>query len=217
MRHAKAAESLIETLIAITVIVLATTAALSVLRTSQAGNEVIGKKVIAINIAMEGFEALRNLRDTNYLLFASDPDNCWNKLEMTDVSDCTDASTPANTITDGYNYYLTRDFASTSTTMFAWNLTRLTNTSTQGYLSMYDLDWDSNTDWESQIYAQSTGTGVATSDMRSLVANRSLFQRIITIDSPSGSDYYDATITVHWYDNGVRQTISLTRSIAHVY
>lgn len=214
MRHAKAAESLIETLIAITVIVLATTAALSVLRTSQAGNEVIGKKVVAINIAMEGFEALRNLRDTNYLLFASDPDNCWNKIEITDVADCATAGA-ANTITDGYNYYLTRDFASTSTTMFEWHLKRLTSTASQGYLSLYSLDLDGGTDWESKIYAQN---GLSSNpDMFATTENRLIFQRVISIDYPAGSDYYDATITVHWYDNGVRQTISLTRSIAHVY
>ncbi len=212
MRHAKAAESLIETLIAITVIVLATTAALSVLRTSQAGNEVIGKKVIAINLAMEGFEALRNLRDTNYLLFASDPDECWDTLDATDATTCSSATH----ITDGYSYYLTRTF-DTSDTMFKWELNRLTNTSTQGYLSLYDLDFDSNSDWESQMYAQSIGTGVSTADMRAAAANRSLFQRVIVVDYSSGSDYYDATITVHWYDNGVRQTISLTRSIANVY
>lgn len=216
MRHAKAAESLIETLIAITVIVLSTTAALSVLRTSQAGNEVIGQKVIAINLAMESFEALQNLRDTNYLLFASDPDNCWNTLNLTDVADCSTATGPYR-ITNGYSYYLTRDYASTSTTMFAWNLNRLTSASTQGFLSLYDLDLDNNTDWESQLYAQSMATGVSTSDMRALLINRSLFQRIITIDYPSGSDYYDATVTVYWYDNGVQQTLSLTRSIAHIY
>jgi len=61
MRHAKAAESLTETL-------------------------------IAINLAMESFEALRNLRDTNYLLFASDPDECWDKIEITDVADCSTAT-----------------------------------------------------------------------------------------------------------------------------
>ena len=54
-------------------------------------------------------------------------------------------------------------------------------------------------------------------DMFALAENRLIFQRIITIDYPAGSDYYDATVTVHWYDNGVRQTLSLTRSIAHVY
>lgn len=217
MRHAKAAESLIETLIAITVIVLATTAALSVLRTSQAGNEVIGEKVLALDLAEEGLEALRNLRDTNYLLFASDPDECWDKIEITDVADCATASA-TNTITDGYSYYLTRDYASTSTTMFAWNLNQLTSTSTQGYLSLYDMDLDGGTDWESQLYAQSTATGVGTSDMRALAINRRLFQRVITIDYPSGSNYYDATVTVTWTDShGVEKSAERRRRISNIY
>lgn len=214
MRHAKAAESLIETLIAITVIVLATTAALSVLRTSQAGNEVIGQKVIAINLAMESFEALQNLRDTNYLLFASDPDNCWNTLNLTDVADCSTATGPYR-ITNGYNYYLTRTF-NTTDTMFEWHLTRLTSTSTQGYLSLYDMDLDGGTDYESKMYAQASIGGM-TGIMYAPSEDRRIFQRIITIDYPSGSDYYDATVTVYWYDNGVQQTLSLTRSIAHIY
>ena len=98
MRHANPAESLIETMIAITVIILATTAAMSVLRTATNGNDIIGQKAIAINLAEEGFEALRNLRDTNYLLFSSDPDECWNKTNATDVSTCFSATE----ITDGY-------------------------------------------------------------------------------------------------------------------
>lgn len=208
MRHANPAESLIETLIAITVIILATTAAMSVLRTSTNGNEVIGKKVVAMNLAMEGFEALRNLRDSNYLLFSSDPDECWNKLDVTDVADCATATE----ITDGYTYFLTRDF--NSDPFFKWHLVRLTDASTQGYLTLFDMNLDGGSDWESQMYTYSTLTGVA--DMTSTAANRSMFQRSITIDYPS-SDYYDATIVVTWYDHDVLKTISLTRSIAHVY
>ncbi|MFA4814781.1 MAG: type II secretion system protein [Candidatus Gracilibacteria bacterium] len=208
MRHAKPAESLIETMVAITVIVLATTAALSVLRTSQAGNEVIGKKVIAINLAEEGLEALRNLRDTNYLLFASDPDECWNKLEVTDVADCPTAME----ITDGEAYYLTRDFDSDP--VFKWHLTELTDAGTQGYLDLYSIDLNGDGNGEANMYAQSHITTVP--DMSAPVENREMFQRIIGIDYPA-PDYYDATATIYWYDHGVRQTLSLTRSIAHVY
>lgn len=209
MRHANPAESLIETLIAITVIVLATTAAMSVLRTSTNGNEIIGKKVIAMNLALEGFEALRNLRDTNYLLFSSDPDECWNKINATDVSTCSTATE----ITDGYTYYLTRSF--TTDPFFKWTLSRQT-TGAQGYLSLFDLDIDGGSDWESQMYAQST---IATSStITSTAVNRRLFRRLITIDYPSASsDYYDATITITWTDHGQTKTLTLTRSIANVY
>lgn len=208
MRHANPAESLIETLIAITVIVLATTAAMSVLRTSTNGNEIIGKKVVAMNLAMEGFEALRNLRDTNYLLFSSDPDECWNKINATDVSTCSSATE----ITDGYTYYLTRSF--TTDPFFKWTLARQT-TSTQGYLTLFDLNLDGGSDWESQMYAQSTVASSTT--ITSDADNRRLFRRLITIDYPSGSDYYNATITVTWTDHTETKTLTLTRSIANVY
>lgn len=209
MRHANPAESLIETMIAITVIVLATTAAMSVLRTATNGNDIIGKKIVAMNLAEEGFEALRNLRDTNYLLFSSDPDECWNKLNVTDVEECDDTSTAE--ITDSYTYYLTRSF--TTDPFFKWTLARQTTTS-QGYLTLFDLNLDGGSDWESQIYAQSTLTTGTT--IASDTDNRRLFRRLITIDYPS-SDYYNATITVTWTDHGETKTLSLTRSIANVY
>lgn len=209
MRHAKPAESLIETMIAITVIVLATTAAMSVLRTSTDGNEIIGKKVVAMNLAMEGFEALRNIRDTNYLLFSSDPDECWNALNATDVADCPTATK----ITDGETYFLARDFSTSANPYFKWQLVRKTLAS-QGYLSLFSVDTDGDADWESQMYAYSTLTGVP--DMSTTLPNRNLFQRTITIDYPA-PDYFDATIVISWYDNSVLKTLTLTRSIAHVY
>lgn len=209
MRHAKPAESLIETLIAITVIILATTAAMSVLRTATTGNEIIGKKVVAMNLAMEGFEALRNLRDTNYLLFSSDPDECWNKINATDVSTCSSKTE----ITDGYTYYLTRSF--TTDPFFKWTLARQTTTS-QGYLTLFELDIDGGSDWESQMYAQSTLASSST--ITSSAVNRRLFRRLITIDCPTScDDYYNATITITWTDHNVSKTLTLTRSIANVY
>ena len=207
MRHAKPAESLIETLIAITVIILATTAAMSVLRTATTGNEIIGKKVIAMNLAVEGFEALRNLRDTNYLLFSSDPDECWNKINPTDVSTCSTTTE----ITDGYTYYLTRSFSTDP--FFKWTLARQT-TSSQGYLTLFDLDIDGGSDWESQMYAQSSLASGST--VTSDAINRRLFRRLITIDYPS-SDYYNATITITWTEHNESKTLTLTRSIANVY
>lgn len=209
MRHAKPAESLIETLIAITVIVLATTAAMSVLRTATTGNEIIGKKVIAMNLAVEGFEALRNLRDTNYLLFSSDPDECWNKINATDISTCSSATE----ITDGFTYYLTRSF--TTDPFFKWTLARQTTTS-QGYLTLFELDIDGGSDWESQMYAQSTLASGPT--ITSDAVNRRLFRRLIAIDCPTScDDYYNATITITWTDHNVSKTLTLTRSIANVY
>lgn len=208
MRHAKRAESIIETLIAITVIVLATTAALSVLRTAQQGNSVIGNKVIAINLAMEAFEAIRNVRDTNYLILSSDPDGCWNVLGVTDVADCSTAAQ----ISDGVEYYLTRDYSGEP--MFKWTLSRLTNVNTQGFINLYDIDANLDGTAETQLYAQN---GISTvSEMDDQAENRRLFQRTILIEYPD-PDYFTATVTVTWTENGVEEELILTRTIAHVY
>ena len=84
----RSAESLIESIVAVSIIVIATAASLSLIRTSLVGNNVIGEKIIAMNLALEGIEALRNIRDSNYLNFPSDPDECWNSIDAQIVDDC---------------------------------------------------------------------------------------------------------------------------------
>ena len=61
------AESMIETIIAITVIVISSSAAMSLTRTALAGNENIGERIVAMNLAKESIEAVENIRDSNYL------------------------------------------------------------------------------------------------------------------------------------------------------
>ncbi len=210
MRHAKPAESLIETIVAITVIVLATAAALSVMRTSVQGNDIIGKKTVAINLALEGFEILRNIRDTNYLLLSTDPDECWDTLGITDVSDCSSA-TGVNLINNGYTYYFSREVSTAP--YFDWRITRLTNYTMQGFLNLYDVDTDSDGDDDVQLFAQ---TGVTNTDFTAVTGASRLYQRYVTISNKT-STTYDATITVRWYDNGVQKSLVLTRTLANVY
>lgn len=39
-----------------------------------------GKRIEAIQIARDGLEAFTNIRDTNWIKFAADYENCWNTL-----------------------------------------------------------------------------------------------------------------------------------------
>jgi type II secretory pathway pseudopilin PulG len=206
MRHAKA-ESLIETLVAITVIVIATTSALSVMRTALRGNELIGNKVVAINLAEEAFEALKNLRDTNYLLFSSDPDECWDKINPTDVLTC--SSTTA--LTDGYTYYLTQNFSSDP--LYEWGITRATSAS-QGGITLYDVDLDGDGTTDKQMYAQANITSVT--GVSSSSTNRNIYRRRISIEVLS-DDSYDATVTITWTEFDQTKTLTLTRTISNVY
>jgi type II secretory pathway pseudopilin PulG len=207
MRHplrSTPAESLIETIIAITVIILGTAAALSMLRTTLDGNELVGKKEVAINLALEGLDALRNIRDTNYLRFPLDADTCWNTFGGTTAS-CADGTVLLN----GYTYFYGRDFS--GTTALDWDLTRVASAS-NGYLTLYGVDLDGDRVSDMDLYAQSglvPADGFITQEQRA-------FRRTVTV-SYNATDSYDATVTVTWDERGATHSISLTRTIAHVY
>ena len=192
-----------ETIISVTVIALGITASLAILRTSLSTNSVIGEKIVALNLAIEGIEALKNIRDTNYLRFASDPDSCWVNLSATDVADCS----PATSIDDGTTYYFTRDLTDD---YFEWGLAP-TSSSARGALTIYNLDIDGDGTEDSEIYAQSGLSGGIILDSEDTTFRRTV---ICMFD---GSSTMDATIIVSWISNGVSHEVSLTRTIANVY
>ncbi len=217
MLHAlrsRPAESLIETMIAITVIVLASMATLSMLRTSLLGNEVIGEKLVAIELAMEGLDAVKSIRDTNYLLFSSDPETCWNKLGLTITSTCSSATA----LVDGEEYYLLQNFGTDP--MYRWNL-RPTAVTRDGYLNLFDFATSSST--SVPFYSDWHNASVS-----AFTTNKTdQFKRVVTIDlHPEDSlgndlcasgDCYEATVTVTWIINELEQSISLSRLIPNVY
>lgn len=210
------AESLIETLLAITVIVISTTAALSLIRVSVAGNTVIGDKLIALNLGLEAVEAVKNVRDTNYLRFASDPDTCWNTLDVEDVLDCSSA-TIIEDVSVVPEYYLDRHFNETDP-LFEWDLEEVTDSTTHGYLDLYELDLGADIDGDGsddtiQLYAQT--------DMTDTVGFTSVeekaFHRVLEFDYDATGEAFDVTVTVSWLQRGEEKTITLTRTIANVY
>lgn len=208
MRHplrSTPAESLIETIIAITVIILGTAAALSMLRTTLDGNELIGKKEIAINLALEGLDSLKNIRDTNYLRFPLDAETCWNTYGGTTAS-CGDGTV----LSEGYTYYFVRDFS--GTTLLDWNLVRVTS-SANGYLTLYGVDLDGDGAADMDLYAQSglvPADGFITQEQRA-------FRRTVTVSYNTTDQSYNATVTVTWDERGLTHSISLTRTIANVF
>lgn len=203
------AESLIETLVAITIIAIATTAAMILIRTSLTGNEVIGEKIIAMNLAEEGIEAVKNIRDTNYLRFSADPDSCWDTIDAPDVTSC---SSVARFIDGWTYYYLTRNFDPTDSTkkLFEWSAVQTTSPETDGYLTLYEFTAGSET---FEIYAQS---GLTDAYLTPVSGTEDSFQRILAISNDS-TGIFDVTATVNWWINGEMKTISLTRTIANVY
>ena len=71
-------ETLIETIIALSVMAIGITIASTVVLNSFRNMAVAKQRIIAINIAREGIEAMRNIRDTNWLLYSDKRRQCWN-------------------------------------------------------------------------------------------------------------------------------------------
>ncbi|MFA5792411.1 MAG: hypothetical protein WC897_00905 [Candidatus Gracilibacteria bacterium] len=199
------AESMIETLVAITVIVISTISALSLMRTAISGNRVIEDKVIAINLAIEGLDAIKNMRDTNYLRFSENADECWDKINASVGDTCTSAQT----MTPGASYFLTRNFSTEP--FLEWNLTTVTDPEVDGNLDLYNIDFDRDEQIDTTIYAQA---GISSPGF--VTVDEARFKRIITFESLP-MDALQITATVSWDNGGVIKEISLTRVIANVY
>lgn len=90
-------ETLVEVIIAVFVVSLGSAIAASLIVTSFQANTLSRDNLIAMNLAGEGIEAVRGVRDTNWLKYGFDKDNCWNVLPS--ESGC---SLTSNKITAGY-------------------------------------------------------------------------------------------------------------------
>ncbi len=77
-------ESLLEVIIAVTVLTIVLASAFGVLMQSSATNINSINRVVALNIAREGVEAVRNVRDTNWLKYSGNRREKWLCLDTLD-------------------------------------------------------------------------------------------------------------------------------------
>ncbi|MBU1019178.1 hypothetical protein KJ764_04370 [Patescibacteria group bacterium] len=75
------AESLIETIVAVTVIALGAVSVGIMVRTGLVGDELSQDRMFATNLAKEGIDAVSNIRDTNWLRYGLQNDDCWNTAD----------------------------------------------------------------------------------------------------------------------------------------
>lgn len=69
--------SIIEIMVVIVVLSVGIVGAYNIVMSGQKLSATSTNKIKAINIAREGLELVENIRDTNWLKFSSDYDNCW--------------------------------------------------------------------------------------------------------------------------------------------
>lgn len=202
----KRAESLIETIVAITVIALGATATGVMVRTSILGNELSQDRMTALNLAKEGIEAVRNIRDTNWLRYELNQDACWNTLQEpgVDITNC-----DLNPIDEDY-YELKLNL---SNSYFEYMLADTGDDDVffDDYLLyeciIEDVDLEAGT-----LYANPTGAPEAYD------CEETVFYRMIYIDYETDlptDDLMTVTSTVGWTTDGEQRSVSLMESIGN--
>lgn len=206
-------ESLIETLTAITVLGLATVTALATIRNALLGNQIIGEKVIANNLAVEGIEVVKNKILSNYLRFPGDTTNCWDNVDAESVEDCVDGEKLSDL--ELVNAYRNFD------PPYNWTLEEVNPSSpNKEELSLYELDHDDDPDTAPlQIYAQNGLSAVATGGLPIEEIKDHAFSRTISI-APSDEDpinSLDVAVTVSWVTSGKTHTIHTIKTLENLY
>lgn len=69
---------LVEVLISLVIFTIGITAAFSLLINSSNISSMSKNRIVAVNLAREGTGVVRNIRDTNWLIYSADMRECWN-------------------------------------------------------------------------------------------------------------------------------------------
>lgn len=106
-------ETLLEVIIALFVIIIGSATATNLIITSLRANVYNRDNLIALNFAQEGIEMMRNVRDTNWLKFSGNTQECWNLQPNRDTCD---PANPTQKLLSGY-YNSNFDFSSDDFTL----------------------------------------------------------------------------------------------------
>jgi len=80
MKYSLRATSIIESMIVLLIVVTWITGVYSLMTSSQKLANSTELRIEAIQIARDGLEIATNIRDTNWILYAADYENCWNVI-----------------------------------------------------------------------------------------------------------------------------------------
>ena len=99
----KKGETILETVIAVSILAIGVTLSSTLMASSLRNINTSKNRVIAVNIAREGIEAVRNIRDTNWLKFSGNARECWNHLPsgLEPLDDCLESCNGVTSITPG--------------------------------------------------------------------------------------------------------------------
>lgn len=205
---------------AVFVVVVGSAVATSLIVSAVISNSFSKDNLVALNLAVEGLEAVRNIRDTNWMKFGFDKTNCWNLVPGSGPGSCSPAypQIPEGFYTADLNPISYEfDLGSVADTL---DLNSAANPNDAYRLGYVDLDTVAGTqdllvteDEISALIAEAAMNGFVLTD-----AGDSKFYREIEIryntGFPDTGEVMYVTSTVQWEQNGVHQVV-LTTSLAN--
>jgi len=230
-RLLKKGETLLEVLLALTILTIASLASTNMIVTSLQANTFNKDTLIALNLAQEGVEYMRNLRDTNWLRFSADTQHCW--LVKPSASTCSPANLlqPAPT---NYGYAL-GDQLSTVVYNPGADLTDGVGQDSFFQLKYFDLDPTINSDnignkTDDKDYIGSFYTGAGVTESGSTKYYRSIqleFRAYSPLPMPPSlspwptvaalppvADIMIVRSIVQWHEATITHTITLSTSLS---
>jgi hypothetical protein len=193
MFKSKNATSIVEVMVIMLIILVWTVWMYTIFGKWQNLSNTTENRIQAIQIAREWLEAMINIRDTNYLLYSANYENCWNTLNYTwSCVTATTNDTSTDILAQSYKIYQDTDSR--------WKLLRATtwNYSNTTYRTDFKVMTDSN--W---LYSQSWWTDT-----------KPLFTREIMVSYPvdSNSQEMDITSLVQWSDSSKQWVLKVELS-----
>ncbi len=213
----KTADTLIEVIIALFVLVIGSGAATVLIVSSLQANTFSKDSLVGLNLAVEGIEAIRNIRDTNWVKFSYDKENCWNMLpEKASGDDCTSALN----LIDKSNYTVDLD-----TSNYTWGLTDegisnsldlegATATTNDPY-KLYFIDLDDSYNSDNQGTASDDHDLFVSDDIGGTSnTGESKFYRMVSVTYPN-ADTMNVESLVQWKAGAIVHQIKLTSSLTN--
>lgn len=210
----KPAETLVEVVMAVFIVALGSGAATTLVVSAMQANSFSKDNLIALNLAVEAVEGMRNIRDTNWIRYGFDKTNCWN-LDPDPVLGATCTAPYAQIPEDTYSADLNPDTA-------AWYLRDVLNpldldnasysgTNEEYLLSFYDMD---GVDSTHDLYLPKTYLSIIGEPN----SGDSKFYRMVEITydtgDPATAEVMNVVVTVNWRQNTVHQ-VQLSTSLSN--
>ncbi len=188
----KRGNSVIEIIVVIIIVTIGIVGAYGIINSGQKLSTTSENRIKAINIAREWLEAVENIRDTNWLKFSSDYDNCW-KVKDYNVT-CIWYTPPNPNILSGSNILVQSGVL--------WTLSGVSSpasiaTAYTAYIDQFPVFLDSNG------LTTTSGSLTMTKCTPSITTNcRSMFSREIqVINNPVDNDHMTIHSIVTWVDS----------------